>query len=93
MAHMDHQMYYLKPDQRGAQRYAMGLLPEDVAHRAKNPSITGRRELVLLTESSTMRGIVRPGGASLRSAVEHHLVHQRRLFAVEHHLAHHKLNT
>ena len=44
-------MYYLKPDQRGAQRYAMGLGKDDVRHRALNPSISGRRELVLLTEA------------------------------------------
>ena len=52
MSHMDHASY-LNPSQehkRKYQRWAMGITSEDKRRRAENPSVTGRRELVLLTE-------------------------------------------
>ena len=64
--------------------YSQKMLPIEPKTR---PS-PGDGSLCSSQRSSTMRGIVRPGGESLRSAVEHHLVHQRRSSAVEHHLVH-----
>ena len=52
MSHMDHAAYLntSKEHKRKYQRWAMGMTSEDKRRRAENPCITGRRELVLLTE-------------------------------------------